>query len=51
MTQDCDASKGAMAAPWSRGVNVGVRTRCEPPIPSCLGIGGRLHVAYACVSL
>ena len=25
MTQDHEASKGAMAAPWSRGGNVGVR--------------------------
>ena len=25
MTQDCEASEGAMAAPWSEGVNVGAR--------------------------
>ena len=25
MTQDCEASGGAMAAPWSGGVNVGAR--------------------------
>ena len=25
VTQDCEASERAMAAPWSRGVNVGTR--------------------------
>ena len=25
MTQDCEASEGAMVAPWSGGVNVGAR--------------------------
>ena len=34
--QDCEASEGAMEAPWSVGVNA--RTRCGPPIPSCLGM-------------
>ena len=25
MTQDCEASEGAMTAPWSGGVNMGAR--------------------------
>ena len=41
--QFCDArreaSESIVAIPWSGGYNLGsVRTRCGPPIPSCLGM-------------
>ena len=45
MTQDREASESTMDMEW-RSPRGSARTRCGPPIPSCLGMKIRSLVVY-----